>query len=184
MKNEIVTSGPEFDFLLKTDCGDMSGVATFIGDIFNEAEEYKWRFEEAGIELPPLAEIIPTKAMLLEAAYGWFSQKYFELLRNGHKKDTWESNFVLGELEGCETEEELDEAIDEIMTHFNFVIDDNPVQHYQEDEDHPAINYLREVMQGFILYHISYLDDGCQNNLVLENFSIKDWVNPPIVKVW
>lgn len=178
MANEIITSSVQFEWIFDTDIQNMDQLLTFIWAIYNDANERLETYDQVIEEqqIPPLAEFIPTKAMILDTADMEFMDHYLHLIHRGNC-DGWENQY--------QQELEEDGDWDEIRASMEEMRYNSGAFYMGLMDGDPEMEYAKDVMRGLQLFNLTYLDDMVNTDVYRKEFADGyEWINPPIVKVW
>lgn len=173
--NEIITSASQFEFILKTDISNLGELGIFLSAIYNDSFEQLEVFEDQD-NIPPLAEYIPTKAMIMDEADRIFSEHYYHYIKNGHCEGCWEESFI--------EEEEDDDGIYDVIARMNEWRYNSTSFYMGLQEGAPELLYIRDVVRGLHLFHMTYLDDCKNDDVYHKKMGSIEWINKPIIKVW
>lgn len=180
MANEIIVSPVQFEWILQTDVKNVDDLNVFIWSIYNGAHERYELFDREGEEhdLPPLADYIPTKAMILDTSDMEFADHYLHLIRNGNCTG-WE-NAHKDDLEEVESDEWY-----EVRSMFEEMRYNSDSFYSGLQDGDPEYEYAKDVMRALQFFSLTFLDDLTNDDVHHKEFSDGyKWINPPIVKVW
>lgn len=169
--NQLSTNKDGFEFIPFTDV-TMASLPGWMGDIYEECFERSEVYEEQCL----MAEYIPTRFMVIDFAFNFFDSQMYHYALNGNAPNIWEE--IQGYHEEGMTEDEITEQWADWRS-YNGGYGVPP-------SDCLESMFMRDINRGLNLYHFSYLLDDFDGNPynAPERVIVKEWINPPIVKVW
>lgn len=172
---ELMVRDLKLEFLHKAGFQNKQRLEGYMSDLYERADEAINHLDD---DVPFLGLHIPTRFAFVQCAWDFHEFNYWDYCWNGHDEAMLE-----------QIKEELEEGreIDDILEGWREFKEYNSgfVNAFNPGDTEGQL--IRDVVKLLDTFNITYLLDDCEtvyHQPLNRRIGIKDWINPPIRRVW
>ena len=169
--SQLMLSKLSLEFLPMTETCTIDEMRSYIGDLYVMAVDGNAATSPGGIR-----QHIPSKFDIMQASWDFFNDQYIQYVLSGNG-EKGVGRDVMNYLDSGMSLEEVYQIISDIREN------NASYNTHMELDGEVEKKSLRDIQKLLRLFNVSFFNDDSEG-FFLSELELKDWVNPPFLKVW